>query len=59
MNCIIYRKGKCAHALNIAKKLIYDIGNWYDIDDSDDYNFLGILQNLFSNALAIVKIFNC
>ena len=58
-NELYNRKGKCANALNIAKELISDISNWYDIDGSGDYNFPDILQNLFSNALAIVKIFNC
>ena len=51
------RKGKGAHALSVAKELISDRANWYNIESSDDYNFPGISLSHILNALVIAKTF--
>ena len=45
------RKGKGAHALSVAKELISDRANWYDIESSDDYNFPGIFTKPYPKHL--------
>ena len=50
-NKSVQRKGKGAHTLTIAKKLLSDRTNWYNIESSDDYNFPGIFAKPFSQRL--------
>ena len=52
-----HRKGKGVYVLNVAKELMSDKNNYYDIESSDDYNFPGIFTKPYPNALAIAKIF--
>ena len=50
-NKSVQRKGKGAHALTIAKELLSDRTNWYNIESSDDYNFPGIFAKPFPQRL--------
>jgi len=47
----IQRKGKGMNALGVAKELISDRANWYDIKSSDDYNFPGIFTQPYPKRL--------
>ena len=50
-----HRKGKGGHVLNVAKELMSDKSNCYDIESSDDYNFPVIFTKPYPQRFGYCK----
>ena len=49
------RNGKGSHALKVVQDLISSKENWFNIEDSDDYNFPGVFTRPFPQRLGFCQ----